>query len=197
MRHCSLRCGQLERGLSLVELLIAMAIVSVVMGGVTRSFVNQRKITAIHNQRVALIQQAQAAMDLVTRECRTAGTNPTGAAFVPVTYHASQLEIRADLNGNGTTDTPNDPNEHLIYAYDSVNKRITRNAGSGAQSLVEHIQAFTFSYLKSDGQTTTDPSAIRQLQLTITARTAAADPTYQANSGYRTFTMTSVIALRN
>jgi prepilin-type N-terminal cleavage/methylation domain-containing protein len=197
MRHSSLRCGQLERGLSLVELLIAMAIVGVVMGGVTGSFVNQRKITAIQHQRVALIQQAQAAMDLVTRECRTAGTNPTGAAFVPVTYHASQLEIRADLNGNGTTDTPNDPNEHLIYAYDSVNKRITRNAGSGAQSLVEHIQAFTFSYLKSDGQTTTDTSAIRQLQLTITARTATADPTYTANSGYRTFTMTSVIALRN
>jgi type IV pilus assembly protein PilW len=183
--------------MTLVELLIALAIVGVVMGGVTRSFVHQRKMTAIHNQRVTLIQQAQAAVDLVTREFRTAGANPTGAAFVPVTYHASQLEIRADLNGNGTTDTTTDPNEHLIYAYDSANKRITRNAGSGAQSLVEHIQAFTFTYLTSAGQTTTDTSAIRQLQITITARTAAPDPTYPANNGYRTYTMTSLIALRN
>src|SRR5262245_19955478 len=125
MRYFSTGSGRSERGMTLVELLIAMAIVGVVVGGVTRSFVNQLKITAIQNQRVALIQQAQAAMDLMTRELRTAGSNPTGAAFVPVTYNASQLEIRADLNGNGTTDTNNDPNEHLIYAYDSVNKRIT------------------------------------------------------------------------
>src|SRR5437879_7483575 len=151
MRHFSISSGQSERGMTLVELLIAMALVGVVMGGVTRSFVNQRKITAIQSQRVTLIQQAQAAMDLVTREFRTAGTNPTGAAFVPVTYNASQLEIRADLNGNRTTDTNNDPDEHLIYAYDSTNKRITRDAGNGAQPLVEHIRAFTFQYLDSTG----------------------------------------------
>lgn len=197
MRHLSPHSERPARGMTLVEVLIAMAIVGVVMGGVTRSFVHQRKITAIHSQRVALIQQAQAAMDLVTREFRTAGTNPTGAAFVPVTYHASQLDIRADLNGNGTTDTTNDPNEHLLYAYDNANKRITRDAGSGAQPLVEHIQAFTFRYLDSAGADTTVSSAIRQLQLTITVRTAASDPTYTANNGYRTFTMTSLIALRN
>lgn len=168
--------------MTLVELLIAMAIMGVVVGGVTRSFVNQRRITAIQNQRVALIQQAQAAMDLVTRELRTAGTNPTGAAFVPVTYNASQLEIRADLNGNGTTDTSNDPNEHLIYAYDSVNKRITRDAGGGAQPLVDNIQAFQFQYLDSAGNATTVSSAIRQLQVTITARTAVSDQRLRGRS---------------
>ena len=197
MRHVSTGAGRSARGMTLVELLISMAILGVVMGGVTRSFVQQRKITAIQTQRVALIQHAQAAMDLVTRELRTAGTNPTGAAFVPVTYHAARLEIRADLNGNGTTDTNNDPNEHLIYAYDSAHKRLTRDAGSGAEPLVDNLQAFTFQYLDSAGAATTVSSAIRQLQITITARTAASDPTYTANHGYRTFTMTSVIALRN
>ncbi len=197
MQLFSTSFGRSERGMTLVELLITLAISSVIMGGVTSSFVNQRKIIAIQNQRVALIQQAQAAMDLVTREFRTAGTNPTGAAFVPVTYSTARLEIRADLNGNGTTDTTNDPDEHLIYAYDSANKRITRDAGSGAQALVDNIQAFTFTYLDSAGAATTVSSAIRQLQITITARTAAPDPKYKENNGYRTFTMTSLIALRN
>src|SRR5215471_16340221 len=143
MRHVSSSSDRSIRGLTLVELLVTMVILGVVMGGVTRSFMNQRKLTSIQNQRLALIQQAQAAMDLLTRELRTAGTNPTGATFVPVTYSPTQLEIRADLNGNGTTDTNNDPNEHLVYAYDSTNKRITRDAGSGAQPLVDNIQNFT------------------------------------------------------
>ncbi len=199
MRHCSSRAGPSERGLILVELLLAMALVGVVLGGVTQSFMNQRKLTAIQSQRVALIQHAQAALDLVTREVRTAGTNPTGAALVPVTYSTAQLEIRADLNGNGTTDTTNDPNEHLIYAYDSAHQRITRDdgLGTGPQPLVDNIQTFTCTYLDSAGAETTVTNAIRQLQITITAQTAAPDPTYIVNNGYRTFTVTSLVALRN
>jgi prepilin-type N-terminal cleavage/methylation domain-containing protein len=196
MRHFSAVSGRSARGVTLVELLIAMAIVGVVLGGVTRGFVSQRKVTVIQNQRGVLVQQAQAAMELVTRELRRAGSNPTGATFTPVTYSTAQLEIRADLDGNGTT---TGANEHLIYAYDAANRRITRDEmlGSGAQPLVENIQAFTFRYLDSTGNQTTVNNAIRQLQITITARTAAPDPTYKANNGYRTFTMTSLVALRN
>jgi len=167
------------------------------MGGITTSFVSQRKAMAVQSQRVFLTQQVQAALALLTRELRTAGTNPTGVTFTPVTYSTARLEIRADLNGNGTTDTNNDPNEHLIYAYDAANKQITRDAGSGAQLLGENIRAFTFQYLDSAGNATTVSSAIRQLQISITAQTAAPDPKYTANNGYRTFTMTSLIALRN
>ena len=74
---------------------------------------------------------------------------------------------------------------------------MTRDAGSGAQPLVENIQTFTFTYLDKNGNTTTVSSAIRQLQISITARTAAPDPQYKENNGYRTFSVTSLIALRN
>jgi len=194
--------GQTERGATLVELFITLTLLGIILGAVCTSFVSQRTVAAVHSQRGALIQQAQAALELVTRELRRAGTNPTGAAFTPVTYSATQLEIRADLNGNGTTDTTADPDEHLIYAYDSTNTQITRNAGNGAQPLVEHIRAFTFQYLDSAGNpvlssSPTVNSDIRQLQISITAQTASADPRYTPNNGYRTFTMTSLINLRN
>ena len=202
MRHLSMVGGQTERGASLIELFITLALLGIILAAVCTSFVSQRKVAAVHSQRGALIQQAQAALDLLTRELRRAGTHPTGATFTPVTYSATQLEIRADLNGNGTTDTNNDPDEHLIYAYDSTNKRITRDAGNGAQPLVEHIRAFTFQYLDSTGNpvlssSPTVNSDIRQLQISITAQTASADPRYTPNNGYRTFTMTSLINLRN
>ena len=202
MRHLSMVGGQTERGATLIELFITLALLGIILAAVCTSFVSQRKVAAVHSQRGALIQQAQAALDLLTRELRRAGTHPTGATFTPVTYSATQLEIRADLNGNGTTDTNNDPDEHLIYAYDSTNKRITRDAGNGAQPLVEHIRAFTFQYLDSTGNpvlssSPTVNSDIRQLQISITAQTASADPRYTPNNGYRTFTMTSLINLRN
>ena len=202
MRHLSMVGGQTERGATLIELFITLALLGIILAAVCTSFVSQRKVAAVHSQRGALIQQAQAAMDLLTRELRRAGTHPTGATFTYVTYSTTQLEIRADLNGNGTTDTNNDPDEHLIYAYDSTNKRITRDAGSGAQPLVEHIRAFTFQYLDSTGNpvlssSPTVNSDIRQLQISITAQTASADPRYTPNNGYRTFTMTSLINLRN
>jgi Tfp pilus assembly protein PilW len=176
---------------------MTLTLLGIILRVVCTSFVSQRKAMAVQSERTVLIQQAQAAMDLLTRELRRAGTNPTGATFTPVTYSATQLEVRADLNGNGTTDTAADPDEHLIYTYDSTNKRITRNAGNGAQPLVENIQAFTFQYLDSAGNATTVNSAIRQLQISITAQTVTHDPRYTTNNGYRTFTMTSLIDLRN
>jgi type IV pilus assembly protein PilW len=214
MRHLSMVGGQSERGATLVELFITLVLLGIILGAVCTSFVSQRKAAAVHSQRVVLIQQAQAAMDLLTRELRRAGTNPTGTAFpsgtYPVTYSATQLEIRANLDNSNNNTT--DPDEHLIYAYDTTTKRITRDAGNGAQPLVENIRAFTFQYLDGTGNPTTDSSKIRQLQLCITAQTAAADPRYTASSstcsvtasamtatihGYRTFTMTSLINLRN
>jgi type IV pilus assembly protein PilW len=194
MRHFSALSSRPDRGATLAELLITLALMGVILAGVTTSFVSQRKAMAVQSQRGLLIQQAQAALELLTRELRLAGTNPTGATFTPVTYSTAQLEIRADLNGNGTT---SDANEHLLYAYDEPNKRITRDAGGGAQPLVENIQTFTFQYLDSAGNPTTLSSAIRQLQISITAQTAAPDPQYKDHNGYRTFTMASLIALRN
>ena len=199
MRHLSMVGGQPERGATLIELFITLTLLGIILAAVCSSFVSQRKVAAVQNQRSVLVQQAQAAMDLLTRELRRAGTNPTGTAFpsgtYPVTYSATQLEIRANLDKSN--DTTADTDEHLIYAYDSTNKRISRNAGNGAQPLVENIRAFTFGYLDSAGNATTVSSAIRQLQISITTQTAAADPRDTTNNGYRTFTMTSLINLRN
>src|SRR5215831_17592004 len=100
-------------GMTLVEVLIAMAIVGVIMGALSNTFMTQRKVYALQENVSAMTQQAQTAMEIITREIRNAGTNPTGAAFTPVTYSATQLELRTDRNGNGNT---NDPDEHIIYA---------------------------------------------------------------------------------
>src|SRR5215510_4595869 len=97
-------------GMTLVEILIAIAIVGVIMGALTNTLVTQRKVYALQENVTGMTQQAQTALEIISREIRNAGTNTTGAVFTPVTYSATQLELRTDSNGNGTT---NDTNEHI------------------------------------------------------------------------------------
>jgi len=47
------------------------------------------------------------------------------------------------------------------------------------------------------GTSTTTTANIRQIRITITARTATPDPRYSANGGYRTYRLTSLVTPKN
>jgi len=183
-----------ERGFTLIELLIAMAIGLVVITSISSAFISQRKTYAIQEQIAEMTQNARAAMDMISREVKMAGYDPTGAGIVGVPYSATQLEVRADLNGDGDT---SDTHENIIYTYDSANKQIDRNTGGGAQAFAEGIESFTFQYNDSTGNATTTAADIRQIEITISARTSQPDPNYGQNSGYRTYTLTSFVTSPN
>jgi len=182
-----------DSGFTLIELLIAMAIGLILLGAMYGVFTTHNKIFGTQEQIAEMQQNARTAMDMMTREIRMAGYNPTGATFDGITYSASQLQVKADLDGNGTIAGQ----ENIIYKHDSANYQITRNIGSGDQPLIENVQTFTFDYLDSTGSATPTSANIRQIRITITARTARPDPDYALNSGYRTYTLTSVITPRN
>ena len=183
-----------ERGFTLIELLIAMAIGLIVITSLSTAFISQRKIYAAQEQYSEMIQSARAAMDMIGREAKMAGYDPTGASIVGIPYSATQLEIRADLNGDGDT---SDTHEDITYTYDSANKQIDRNTGGGAQPFAENIQSFTFQYYDIDGVATTTAADIRQIDMTITARASEPDPDYGQNSGYRTYTLSSYVTPPN
>ena len=187
-----------ESGFTLVELLIAMAVGLIVLSAVVSTFIIQRKTFDVQEQTTEMTQNARAAMDLMTREIRMAGYNPTGATFDGVTYSASELKIQADLNGDG--DTTSGSNEIITYSYDGTNKQIDRKPGIAGtpNALAENIKAFTFEYLdENGGGPETTNSDIRQIRITITARTAKPDQNYGLNSGYRTYTLTTSITPQN
>lgn len=183
-----------ESGFTLVEMLIAMTIGLIILTALSSTFLMQRKTYAVQEQIVEMVQTARAAMDMMTREIRMAGYDPTGATFDGITYNSSQLQILADSDGNGSTA---DSNENITYTYDGTNLQIDRNTGGGAQPFAENIQSFTFDYLDSAGISTTTTADIRQIRITITARTSEADSDYLPNNGYRTHTLTSLITPRN
>ena len=195
MQYCKLRN---VTGFTLTELMVAMGIGMVVLAAVTTTFMAQAKFYSAQEQINEMQQNARGALDIMTRELKMAGYKPNGGTFDGVTYNTSQLMIQADLDGNGGISTSSSANEQISYAYDSTNKQITRKIGTGTvEVLADNITAFMFGYLNSSGTTTTTSSNIRQVAISITARTAKPDPNYSSNNGYRTYQITATITPPN
>jgi len=182
-----------KNGFTLIEVIISVLIGMIIIIAISSAFLLQRDAYDDQEQIAEMVQTARAAIDMMTREIRMGGYNPTGAGFDGIPYNAGQLQICADIDGDSNLAGQED----IIYMYDATNFQIDRNTGSGYQPFAENIQAFTFSYLDSSGNTTTTTSDIRQIQIIITARTAKPDRNYTPNNGYRTYTLTSLITPRN
>lgn len=191
------------QGFSLIEMLIAMTVGLVLLGAMYSVFTIQNKAFSNQEEMVAMQQSVRAGMDMMAREVGMAGYDPalvnsdanSANDFSGVTVSASQLQIKADLDGSGAIDSTSQ--ENTVYAFDATNKRITRYIGAGAQPFVENVDAFTFEYLDGSGAVTAVSADVRRIRITITGRTAKPDPEYSANGGYRTYTLTSIVAPRN
>ena len=191
-------------GFTLMELLVSMSIVMVVLAALAKTFTVQSRQNAAEEQVAQMQGNARAALDLMVREIQMAKYNPAGTAFSSaygVTYSASELEVKADMNGDGTISTSSGSVEDIIYARDAVNNYITRKLGSGTAEIVaDNITAFTFAYYDANGSAVTssgNSGNIRKVTINITARTAKPDPSYTSNSGYRTYQISADITPPN
>ena len=194
-------------GFTLIEILISMAISLVLLAGIAQTFSVQTRQNNAEEQIGQMQQNVRGALDLMVREIQMAKYNPAGTAFPSgvygVTYSASQLEIKSDISdGNGTINTSSGSFEDIIYAYDNVNKRITRKLGSGgtAQIVADNIIAFTFDYYDANGAAVTsvaNSGNIRKITISITAETAKADPNITSNGGKRTYQLSAAVSPPN
>jgi type IV pilus assembly protein PilW len=194
------------RGFSLVELLVATAVGLVVLSAMYGIFTIQNKTFGGQEEILAMQQRIRAGMDMMAREVAMAGYDPAGVNtdansannFSGITVDAAQLQIKADINGDGDT---GDSDETIVYKYVNTTSnpyRIMRQSGGGDfVSFVENVESFAFEYLDRDGNATTLSADVRQIRITITGRTANPDPAYSANGGYRTYTLKSVVTPRN
>jgi len=184
-----------ERGaVTVAELLAAVVMTAASMGAMYSMMIAQNQVFSAQDHAVEMDQTARTIMTMISRELRMAGYNPVqGVSFNGITYDPVQLRIQADLNGNGVrTDT----NEDITYSFDAANRRLLRTAPNSL-IVFQNIQAFTFSYLDTGGNPTTNSADIRQVMVSVKARAANPDPTYPLNNGYRTSTLQSRVTPRD
>jgi len=196
-----------ERGFTLVELMVAIGIGLVVLASVATTFTSQSRAYSAQEQINQMEQNLRGAMDIMSREIKMAGYKPNGGTVTGVvSYSTTGLTIQADVDGNGSTCTAGTMSsvvcstayEQIAYAYDSANKKITRQVADGTvTTLAENISAFSFTYSQAQSGSTaaaaTSASNIRQISISITGQTAKPDPGYTSNGGYRTVTLSATI----
>ena len=181
-------------GFTFVETLLALTIGGLILSGLLHLCIIQPRLSEAQETIRGMVQNARVALEVMTHELRMAGYNPIGVNFDSVTYTPTQLHLRADLNGDGNTA---DPDEDIRYTYDAKTQQIIRADCTGQEPLAEHIQAFILTGLDAQGRPTTVSTHIRQLRITLTARAAAVGAPATTSHGLNTYTLTTIVSLRN
>ncbi|MEX0830666.1 MAG: prepilin-type N-terminal cleavage/methylation domain-containing protein [Nitrospirales bacterium] len=191
-----------REGFTLIEMVVALGLSLVTVSAVYSLYLSELRGQLVREDMLEMQQQARVVMDVVSREILMAGYDPRGVNndvdlsndFLGITYDSGRLIIKADLNGNGLV---TDSNESITFIYDSLTHTLRRNTGGGNQPFGENIESFLVGYFDQGGNPTVDSTKIRQVKITVTARTGVPDLKYVPNGGYRTVTLQSRLTPRN
>jgi type IV pilus assembly protein PilW len=193
---CALKNNEL--GFTLIELVIGLAISLILMGVAVSIFNVQRKSYIMQEQVTEMQQNVRVAMDMMIREIRMAGYDPTESGFIGIgTNTTTLLQILADLDGDGAITGTSSTNEDITYRYYNANdatypRQIMRNTGGGFQPLAENIDGCNFLYYDGNGIATTTASSIRQIRITVTGMTDKPDPNFGFSYGTLTSRVTPI-----
>ena len=206
------RQNSLSSGFTLVELMVAMAVSSIIMVSIYSAYTRQQKMYATQNAVVEMQQNIRTALLVMGDELRMAGYDPDssgGAGFTIATANTITFTQVADddgidndnADGDGDSSTGVDePGELKTIKYDlydayndGINDigRQVGNSPSTKRALAENIENLEFLYLLADNSQTTTPSSsdlknIRSVRISILARSVRKDRESKNTTAYIT-----------
>jgi prepilin-type N-terminal cleavage/methylation domain-containing protein len=190
-----------NRGFSLVELMIAMAITLILMGLATTLFAGALGTRSRESRKTDAITSARAALSALSREISNSGYGLTNNGIVTADSGTQTIHFRANLyNEDYTTDSVG---EDVTYFFDSATQSIVRydpNTTPSTSVIVNRISNVTFSYYDYIGGSSTPSAAltaptINTGRVTITVTVKLEEVVGQPSN--QTVTFTSDVTLRN
>lgn len=185
-------------GFTLVEVLIALLIGSVVLAAVMTSFQMQHKTYLAQDQVVEMQQNARVAMDMLVRDIRTAGFDPDGLGAGITVAGAQNFSFTRD-DGGGALETISyalfdafefDDDGNPLGRNDGVADDLGRDDDVGFfRPVAENIRRLEFRYLDRNSNATGVLENIRYVQVALMAQSARAE--VQSAPSARTYTTPS------
>lgn len=185
-----------EKGFTIVEILVALAISGIVMAGIYSAYYTQQRSYEVQEQVVAIQQNLRAAMYFMEREVRMAGLDPiktSGAAVIAAGSDTMQFSGdgigAADPDGAIETETE----DITYYLEDNKLKRSTIDGATGddiVNTLAEGVEVLDFVYLNSSGAVIPQPidaaaiGNIASVQIAMVAKSERPDPQYSSTQSF-------------
>ena len=159
----------MARGFTLLELLVAMGLSGLLMAGTLGLLLAGQGAYAAGAARAEATQGARVGLERMATELRQAGYDPQGAGFDPIAVaEPERVTFLRDLNENGVIDPTR---ERVTYLLRGTVLR--REAGGGAQPLVDGVRRLVLSYYDRDDRPTSEPAQIASVGIVLeVARTA-------------------------
>lgn len=172
-------------GFTLVELLVSMAIVGIALAAIYSLFISQSRTASVQEQVVTMQKNLRAAIYFMEREVRMAGYNPSGASGIGITVSqpiTNTITFSQDLNGDGAA---LDIGETIIYQLSgSILKKIDNPSAPLGEPIAENIESLLFECFDGEGDPTASGPNIRQVVITVVARTDRPDASYTDTTPY-------------
>ena len=168
-----------DKGFSLIELIIAMAISTAVLSGIIAVF--HKQVVSHNTERlmVAMQQNVRAAASFMERDIRMARYDPRGFSGAAILVaNEGQLQYQTDRDEDGVIDA----DETITYALNGdelVRGDVLPFVAAAAPQVARNIDALNFDYFDANGNNIADKSVtpwvvplnqIASIQVSIVAR---------------------------
>ncbi len=189
-----------QKGVTLIELLVALVICGVVIGAIYRLFIVQTRAYTVQDQVVEVQQNVRSGMEIMLRDLRMAGYDDDSTAVTlstPIIVPGDQsITVRYENNG---------AQYQVQYWRNAGSSILFRNDGAGDQTLLENVLALNFMYgIDTDEDGAVDgwvdaagvgTSKIIAVSVTLTGRPDQTNPDVKMRVSPRT--LTSAVSFRN
>ena len=157
-------------GFTVIEILMALAIMSIAFGTIYKSFQQINRSYTTENVKAGVQQGARIAVEFMVHDIRLAGLNPLGSADAGI--HAdvplptsNKIRIRSDVDYDGQI-VETDPFEDITYELDGT--QLVQENRTERLPLLDNVTALNFTFLDEDDNPATTHDAIRSVVVSLT-----------------------------
>ncbi len=185
------RCGSSAKGFTVIEILIALAIMSIAFGTIYKSFQHINRSYTTENVKANVQQGARISVEFMVHDIRLAGLDPLGtagagiAAGVPLPT-SNWIEVTSDYNYDGQI-VSTAPFESIKYELvgDELRQWSHHDLGKSI-TMLDNVTALNFTFLDADDNPTTNNADIRSVIISLTME----KPAGPSRTVTRTYTTT-------
>lgn len=176
--------------MSLADLLVSIAVLGLLLGATFAVLAAGQQAYAIGAARVESQQSARLALARLAGEIRVAGSGAASAALAAIPLaEPARIVLHVDVNGDGVV-----AGRRETITWTLAGSVLRRDAGGGAQPIINGVRSLALAYLDAAGRVTDVPEKIRSVSITLTTESDRAPP---GAGRAATTTVSTRVRLRN